>query len=670
MKHSQSFFFRSSDLENLELNRIESCLEKYASATDSQVYLICKPMLCKRPYQYDDCFAILIPGKKVVLACLESASEYTNYCADFIDDLSTFSNNYDYVSKIGRPREWENLIAKIGSFEVNQLSNLIEEKASLSSDTDKRKSRLLISLLLGSINDIKKINLEPHQDILDLIKQRIILFDAEQSRFIYKRTGKKRTTIQGLAGTGKTELLFHKLRELYESAEEGTRIFFTCYNKVLADSLRKRIPAFFDFMRVNKQIDWDSRLIVAPSWGSERDPQSGLYSFICNFYKIRFLDFGHALNFDAACSDALSQIPPDAPPCLDYLLVDESQDFPKSFFDLCDRVTKEDVYVAGDLFQDIYEVRDSSNIQPDYLLNNCYRTDPRTLLFSHALSLGLYETPVIRWLSLEVWELYGYHLSHSQQQNTVQISRNPINRFGLDDPPVIQNPVQVCFTDDYASQVISIIEQLRDAYPTIEPNDVAVVFIGSSNRNYEIADQIELQLKKKFSWNATKGYKTKRIEESSVFVSNRNNIKGLEFPFVICYAIGEITRGRSLRNALYMVMTRSFISSYLILPDSTQGTMEPYSKAARALSTNSSITVRKPEEDEIAAQEELAIAKHRPAKSLADIARECIAEHYGSPDDAIEKKIISLLAVKGNDYEDEESIRGSIIAILDIINEL
>ena len=65
------------------------------------------------------------------------------------------------------------------------------------------------------------------------------------------------------------------------------------------------------------------------------------------------------------------------------------------------------VYIAGDIFQDIFQVSEASTVEVDYLLNKCYRTDPRTLLFAHALGFGLCETPIIRWLTPEDWAASG-----------------------------------------------------------------------------------------------------------------------------------------------------------------------------------------------------------------------------------------------------------------------
>ena len=43
-------------------------------------------------------------------------------------------------------------------------------------------------------------------------------------------------------------------------------------------------------------------------------------------------------------------------------------------------VAKKCVYVAGDIFQDIFENKSLTVVNPDFLLNKCYRTDPRTLM--------------------------------------------------------------------------------------------------------------------------------------------------------------------------------------------------------------------------------------------------------------------------------------------------
>ena len=120
---------------------------------------------------------------------------------------------------------------------------------------------IIISLCTGSINDIERVKAEVPTTLLDKVKQKIQLFDADQTRFIYQNKGEgKRVKIQGLSGTGKTELLLHKLKELYTNNSKP-KIFVTCHNKILADSLSKKIPTFFNLMRVSEQIRSEERRV-------------------------------------------------------------------------------------------------------------------------------------------------------------------------------------------------------------------------------------------------------------------------------------------------------------------------------------------------------------------------------------------------------------------------
>ena len=202
--------------------------------------------------------------------------------------------------------------------------------------TDKeliRRGDILISLATGSINEAERLGVDVPNNILDQIKRKIILFDGEQTKFIFDEPKKKRITIQGLAGTGKTELLLHKIKELYIDDDKST-IAFTCHNVILADSLKKRVPEFFNFMKVEEQIQWEKRLWVMRSWGSYGNPNSGVYSYICNHYNIPFSRFSYANTFDSICKRALDELNQmeDFEACFDYILIDESQDFSEGFF--------------------------------------------------------------------------------------------------------------------------------------------------------------------------------------------------------------------------------------------------------------------------------------------------------------------------------------------------
>lgn len=242
--------------------------------------------------------------------------------------------------------------------------------------------------------------------------------------------------IQGLSGTGKTELLLHKLKDLYIS-EPKSKIYFTCHNRILADHLKKRIPDFFNFMKVEQQIEWHKRLWCTHAWGSANDPNSGVYRYICAFYQIPFHRYSKQMSFSKACQLALQDIKEKFEQsskiyAFNYMFIDESQDFDENFFELCDFITEKFIYIAGDIFQSIFDDNFSSHIKPDFLLGKCYRTDPKTLKFAHGLGMGLFESEKIRWLDKKEWEDCGYNVEI--KNNNYHLNREPLRRFeDLDD---------------------------------------------------------------------------------------------------------------------------------------------------------------------------------------------------------------------------------------------
>ncbi len=604
-----SLFFSNVDNCN---NEFENILKEFCDYTNDPVYLIKHPLLQKDVvYNYRGALLILSKYKLLFVDFDENnEEEFENYKDDFLEDLGYISTKYNYQSDIGRPRTWKVFFESIKYSELKEhiksLGKFINFLKPYEID-DKyilRKQAYLRSLAVGSINDIKKIGGEFPETVLEKIKKKIILFDGDQTRFIYKDDFSVTPYyIQGLAGTGKTELLLHKLKDLYIS-DSKSRIVFTCYSTILADSMLKRVPDFFDFMKVEEQIKWNERLWVMRSWGSQNNINSGLYSYICNFYDIPFYRYSPYTSFDDVCKNALEKLNKiiketgKLEKCFDFILIDESQDFPKSFFELCELVTNVKVYAAGDIFQDLYD-RDFGNKKYNLLLNKCYRTDPKTLMFSHALGMGLYEKPIIRWLSDEDWEMCGY----SFQRNNSQIcfTRKPLNRFE-DIPETIKNiDVRKCNFDyeSISQSIISIIDEIMQSNVAVTPDDIAIVFGGETNNQYmySIIDMLEYDLAEKYHWRINKGYESKCQIENTLMISSRNYIKGLEYPFIICVAPNNIDRSIRKRNSLYMILTRSFITSYFIM-NSEDEIYNIYKQAADSISINGVMCINEPDDDE------------------------------------------------------------------------
>lgn len=649
---------------NVEKNdKNESLINEFQSFSETnskQVYIIKSPLGNQQDFEYDysDYIVVLMPGKKICIINTNDSEieQFEDFVDDFIEDIGFLSEKFSYKKTIGRPRLWrKNVIS-----EKSKCCSIYEilNDSNIENSNDRRTADFVISLLIGSVNDIEQIGGDYPDNILDQIKKKIVLFDGDQSRFIYSDLiHKKRITIQGLAGTGKTELLLHKLKDIYVS-QKDSRLVFTCYNKILAKNMEERIPEFFNFQRVDEQIKWNSKLWVMSSWGSSISENSGVYSYICHKYGMDFYSYSSSHDFDFVCKKAIETIKAldYYEYCFDYMFIDESQDFPKSFFELCELVTSKKIYVAGDIFQDIYDHDFSQSVESDYLLNKCYRTDPKTLMFAHAVGMGLFESPVIRWLDDKEWEACGYSIERIN--DNFKLTRKPLRRFDDVDTTHISNIEIIKNAGNIVDEVILLIRKIIEEYPTVQPDDIAVVFLESNNFNYQFADVLRLSIIQNFDgWNAIKGYETKRKEKDAVFISNKNNIKGLEFPFVISVVTNSITRNIFVRNTLYMMLTRSLITSYLIVDDCVGNAnfFEDYSNAASKIKQDGFMLLKEPSAAEKAQQnKKVRIAvdslKRKPMK---DIINEVISDSENQISEQLKKTIIESVV---SFFKQEDSI--------------
>lgn len=608
---SSSFFFLQVEPNNNNSKFIQE-LQTYSTDNKIQTYVVNKPLGDnKYSYAYEDALVVLVPNHKImVLNFSNDIDGFLDFSEDFIEDLGSISDKYEYKDIIGRPRQWKSEIVynqknvkEISSISIDELLSVNEIRQA----NVQKKCELLISLLTGSINDIERIKEDVPDNILDKVKQKIVLFDGVQTRFVYDEPKSKVIRIQGLSGTGKTELLLHKLKEIY-LREDDSRVLFTCHNKILASTLRKRIPDFFNFMKVEKQIKWQERLWCVHGWGTQNDYNSGSYRYICDKYGITFHRYSYAMSFEKACKLAIESIKKIDPElfsyAFDYVLIDESQDFPEAFVELCCMVTSQTVYVAGDIFQSIFDENIVSEINPDYLLSKCYRTDPRTLMFAHALGMGLFEDEKLRWLKDNEWKACGYDVEKPEGEQIVFLKREPLRRFedlesgNVNSVDIIRTRSDVAPEETANNHTISIIKNIIKQNRTVTPDDIGIVFVGNQKKGFILADTLEYSIKSELGWDVNKAYESKTKIPGTVFISNKNNVKGLEFPFVICVT-DYLSDMAHERNALYMMLTRSFIKTYLLIDDAFEHSrITLIEKGLEFINENGYMRVSKPTKEE------------------------------------------------------------------------
>ena len=227
-------------------------------------------------------------------------------------------------------------------------------------------------------------------------------------------------------------------------------------------------------------------------------------------------------------------------------------------------------------------------------------------MFAHALGMGLFEREKLQWLSDEEWGSCGYIVQKDRSDSLYRLSREPLRRFeDIDNKAFDSTEVILTGSDeatdgsDTASKIIQIINNIKKDNPTATTEDVGVIFLNANKRSFRLADILEQRIPAELGWRVNKAYESKRKVKDFLFVSNRNHVKGLEFPFVICVA-ETITRSHSLRNALYMMLTRSFIKTHLLIPQ--EPNQEIYSQITlglKGINTSDCIEVTAPSEKEI-----------------------------------------------------------------------
>ncbi|MBH0041435.1 DEAD/DEAH box helicase [Pseudoalteromonas sp. SWXJZ10B] len=645
---SEYCFFTPESQALAESANLKYLLEQFAENNKKQIYVLTRPLSKEDlTYDYEQGFVIFASGYKPCFVDTGSNVEkFEEFVDDFIDDIAFLSEKFEYRKKIGRKKHWLELI------EITEHGDLELTSLKLENPRDKRIADLLTSLVIGSINDVNRVNLDAN-NLLDSIKSKIVLFDTDQTGFVFKMNTNKRFMIQGLAGSGKTELLLHKLKEVYSNEQEA-RIAFTCFNKILASSMKSRIPEFFNFMKVEKQIDWENKLFCFHSWGSGRYPNSGMYRYICHMYGIPFGTFA-AGSFDQLCKQAIENIKnsrsnEDYEYIFDYVFIDESQDFGEHFVELCELVTEKKVFVAGDVFQNIFRTIDDSVSHADLVLKKCYRTDPKNLMFSHALGMGLYEQPVLRWLKDNEWAACGYN--YSEVDTRAIISRDPLRRFEDLPQEFSSTSIHLSQADQGLSDsIFSVINQIQDRHKSVEAGDIAVLFLDKANYIYDEMTKLSGKIIERLGWPVNISHETKTSDSAKFFISNINNAKGLEFPFVICVA-RDLRVNSSFRNGLYTMMARSFLESHLILGTRTDANLlKNLNEGLECINNNGHMNLRIPTREEIENQQDLIVWQEEP--SIEDKVTVYCEERGVSP--RLKAKLIHRMTeVMGDeDFDDE-----------------
>jgi superfamily I DNA and RNA helicase len=246
--------------------------------------------------------------------------------------------------------------------------------------------------------------------------------------------------IRGLAGSGKTIILALKAAYLHANDPEAD-IVVTFNSRALYQQFKSLIRRFY-FDQVSDEPDWN-KLRILHAWGSATDP--GVYAIIATHIGQAPIPFvvakarygaGDAA-FRGVCDDALRAMREmqSAPQLFDYVLIDEAQDFPSSFFQLvfaAARKPKRIVWAYDELqslgdtsmpsSDELFGIRNDgtplvelANVEgspkEDILLPICYRNPSWILTTALGVGLGVKRRdggPVQMFSSPEFWREIGY----------------------------------------------------------------------------------------------------------------------------------------------------------------------------------------------------------------------------------------------------------------------
>lgn len=347
------------------------------------------------------------------------------------------------------------------------------------------RAEIVLAASLGSIEE-KRFKLTSNQmQILDFLSSR------------------RRVSICGGAGTGKTILAMEKAKRL---ASDGFRTLLTCYNRPLSDWIASELRDYPNIVVSNFDRVSDHFVSIA---------DEKLNKNCLNQAKATYPggDLWQVL-MPAAMTYALEYIDER----FDAIVVDEAQDFPDEYW-----------------FPLEFLLVDAGN-SPFYIFYDVHQN-----LYQRSLQFPIEESP--------------FELS-SNCRNTLQIHDFAYRYYSGPDvrqPDMSGNPVQLIAETSTEKQYGKLTNALVEILTkkSIKPSQVAVLIGDNFNKRakYEMLSQFNLP--NGISWSIENGFKPNHL-----LVDTVKRFKGLEADIVIVWGLPE-RESNELREVLYVGASRA-----------------------------------------------------------------------------------------------------------------
>jgi superfamily I DNA and RNA helicase len=442
------------------------------------------------------------------------------------------------------------------------------------------------------IDDPKKQHLAA---ALSFLEAEIANFDQKQRRAaLVTVIGPQR--IRGLAGSGKTIIIAMKAAHLHLTRPDEN-ILVAFWTRSLRATIKVLITRFFRHYR-DEDPDWD-RIHIRHGWGGAT--VEGVYTDACRRAGRVPLTLKTAQQnapartgaFEHACLDLVAS-KGGVEPYYDHVMIDEGQDLPGSFYELCFALAKGDrdvksIVWAYDELQNIMNVRmrapeqlfgqdkkgepnvsleRTAHLLPpgstnDTVLSKCYRNQRDVLVVAHAMGFGIYKDIVQLLESREHWQDVGYDVEGNYAVGKkVKILRPSENSPILLNHEQAGNVIETHVASDLPGEVNWVADGIQAFIKGgLQPEDILIIALDDRNaRSYFRAISAEL---------AGRGIATNNIIADPyneppfslggrVTMSTVYRAKGNEAAVVFAIGIDGITpKFRSGRNKLFTAFTRT-----------------------------------------------------------------------------------------------------------------
>lgn len=432
--------------------------------------------------------------------------------------------------------------------------------------------------------------------IIQKIEKEIANLDQWQKRAaIETPDGPQR--LRGLAGSGKTIVLALKAAYLH-AANPDWNIVVTFSTRALYQQFTDLVRRFC-FEHKEDEPDW-SKLRILHAWGSVR--QAGVYSEIARMNDLPIRDFVYAKRtysydtaFEGVCDELLKAVTGREPqPLFDAVLIDEAQDLPRSFFEICYLATKDPkrIVYAYDELQNLgsYSMAPPSELfgsrqdgQPnvnsleaaegtprrDIILPVCYRNTPWALTTAHAIGFGIYrQGGLVQFFEHpHLLEEVGYRICSGDLEagKQVELERGP-NSYPNYFPELLNRDDSVVWQkfDDQHAQAEWVAREIRKNLEEdeLKHSDVLIILpdaIRARDHAVPLIDALSLLGISTHLAGVTTSVDT-LFQENSIAISGIYRAKGNEAAVVYIlnseYACLPYISVRA-RNVLFTAITRS-----------------------------------------------------------------------------------------------------------------